>query len=257
MTGSPGPFPLTGCLKKLQYDVAALVVCFCTRASPLALIVLGSTSCDAGSVPAGWQIEANHGTPEISPCKYDDTTCVHLKSVKSSFALQRGVDIDPAEMPYLTWRWKVSQLPAGGGFRRARTDDQAAQVLVAFADRRVVTYIWDTHGAVIEVGVFRLKAVIVAGVESQLGLIAQADVQPACLVIVTVGVHVREGVIRESVRLAWDIGQVWPLPTLPLTNKNGSKPSLRSGFANPFLTHVWFLARLAENQLNSRLTFSS
>ena len=114
------------------------------RASPLALIVLGSTSYDAGSVPAGWQIKANHGTPEISFCKDDDTACVHLKSAKSSFALQRAVNIDPAEMPYLTWRWKVSQLPAGGDFRRMRTDDQAAQVLVVFADRRVLTYIWDT-----------------------------------------------------------------------------------------------------------------
>src|SRR5262249_19004353 len=29
-------------------------------------------------------------------------------------------------------------------FRRAHTDDQAAQVLLAFQDRRVLTYIWDT-----------------------------------------------------------------------------------------------------------------
>ena len=144
MRSSPRPFPLTGPLKKLPFAVAAVVVCFSMRASPLALIVLGSTSYDAGSVPAGWQIKANHGTPEISFCKDDDTACVHLKSAKSSFALQRAVNIDPAEMPYLTWRWKVSQLPAGGDFRRMRTDDQAAQVLVAFADRRVVTYIWDT-----------------------------------------------------------------------------------------------------------------
>ena len=56
---------------------------------------------------------------------------------KASFALERDVDVDPAQMPYLTWRWKVTQLPAGGDFRHSATDDQAAQVLVAFADRRV------------------------------------------------------------------------------------------------------------------------
>ena len=50
----------------------------------------------------------------------------------------------PPQMPWLTWRWKVTELPRGGDFRRARTDDQAAQVLVAFSDRRVLTYIWDT-----------------------------------------------------------------------------------------------------------------
>jgi hypothetical protein len=47
-------------------------------------------------------------------------------------------------MPYLTWRWKVAQLPAGGDFRHMSTDDQAAQVLVGFADRRILSYIWDS-----------------------------------------------------------------------------------------------------------------
>jgi hypothetical protein len=38
----------------------------------------------------------------------------------------------------------VSQLPPNGDFRHARTDDQAAQILVAFDDRRILTYIWDS-----------------------------------------------------------------------------------------------------------------
>jgi hypothetical protein len=48
-------------------------------------------------------------------------------------------------MPYLTWRWKVAQLPAGGDFRRMMADDQAAQILVAFEDNRVLSYIWDSN----------------------------------------------------------------------------------------------------------------
>jgi hypothetical protein len=64
--------------------------------------------------------------------------------VKASFALERGVDVSPEETPYLTWSWKVTRLPNGGDFRRASTDDQAAQVLVAFADRRIITYLWDS-----------------------------------------------------------------------------------------------------------------
>lgn len=70
--------------------------------------------------------------------------CVHLRSVRASFGLEHSVDVDPAQLPYLSWNWKVSQLPVGGDFRRSSTDDQAAQVLVAFTDRRVVSYIWDT-----------------------------------------------------------------------------------------------------------------
>ncbi len=77
-------------------------------------------------------------------CRPVDGCCVHLKSVKASFSLERSVDVDLTQMPVLTWRWKVAQLPPDGDFRRSSTDDQAAQVLVAFADRRVVSYIWDS-----------------------------------------------------------------------------------------------------------------
>jgi hypothetical protein len=110
----------------------------------MALIVLDTTSWNAGKFHADWKIEVNHGKPDISVCRPGDGCCVHLKSVKSSFSLERAVDVDPNQMPVLTWRWKVTQLPPEGDFRRASTDDQAAQVLVAFADHKVVSYIWDS-----------------------------------------------------------------------------------------------------------------
>src|SRR5260370_19718551 len=90
-----------------------------------------------------WQIKMNHGQPQISVCQ-EGESCLHLKSVRSSFALEHSVDVDPAQMPFLTWHWKVAQLPGGGDFRRASADDQAAQVLVGFSDKRILTYIWDT-----------------------------------------------------------------------------------------------------------------
>ncbi len=116
---------------------------FQARTSQSAAIILNTANWGAGRLPADWQIKVIHGKPEISVCK-EDASCLHLKSVKSSFGLEHGVDVDPAQMPYLTWRWKVAQLPAGGDFRHAGTDDQAAQVLVAFSDRRILTYVWDS-----------------------------------------------------------------------------------------------------------------
>jgi hypothetical protein len=104
---------------------------------------LNTTQWGSGRLPADWQIKMNHGKPDISVCT-DTDSCLHLKSVKSSFGLEHSVDVDPAQMPYLTWRWKVAQLPGGADFRHASTDDQAAQILVAFSDKRVLTYIWDT-----------------------------------------------------------------------------------------------------------------
>jgi len=91
-----------------------------------------------------WQIKVNHGRPEFGVCTDSAGPCLHLKSVNASFGLERKVNIVPAQMPYLTWRWKVTQLPNRGDFRRTTTDDQAAQVLVAFDDNRVITYIWDS-----------------------------------------------------------------------------------------------------------------
>ena len=91
-----------------------------------------------------WQVKVNHGRPEYGACMDPSGPCLHLKSDSASFGLERKVDVLPSQMPYLTWRWKVTRLPNGGDFRRSTTDDQAAQVLVAFDDNRVITYIWDS-----------------------------------------------------------------------------------------------------------------
>ncbi len=131
-------------MKKLLLFSAILVLILQARTAPLAFIVLNTAGWDPGRLPSNWQVKVNYGHPDFSVCSDDLGPCLHLKSVKASFALERRVDIDAVEMPYLTWRWRVTQLPAGGDFRRPATDDQAAQVLVAFADRRILTYIWDT-----------------------------------------------------------------------------------------------------------------
>jgi hypothetical protein len=131
-------------LKKLLSLGAILAFILRAYTSPLATFVLNSASLSAGRLPSDWQIKVNHGRPEVSVCSDNEGPCLHLKSVKSSFGLERAVDVDPAQLPFLTWRWKVTQLPNGGDFRRAASDDQAAQVLVAFADRRIVSYIWDS-----------------------------------------------------------------------------------------------------------------
>lgn len=130
-------------MKKFLLAFAVLFIVFQARTSPLAFIVLNTAHWGAGRLPSDWQVKVNHGKPEISVCGESDS-CLHLKSVRSSFALEHSVDVDPSQMPYLTWRWKVAQLPAGADFRHMSTDDQAAQVLVGFADRRVVSYIWDS-----------------------------------------------------------------------------------------------------------------
>ena len=123
---------------------AALIFGSLGLTAQFSVIVLDTQSWRAGNLPDGWQVKVNRGTPDISEARDADGSYLHLKSHRSSFGVERGVDVDPVELPYLSWRWKVTKLPEGGDFRHASTDDQAAQVLVAFSDRRMLTYIWDS-----------------------------------------------------------------------------------------------------------------
>jgi Protein of unknown function (DUF3047) len=129
--------------KRFLLATSTLIFLFQARTSQLALIVLNTAGWSSGRLPADWMIKVNHGKPDLGVCT-DGNSCLHLKSVRSSFGLEHEVDIDPGEMPWLSWKWKVTQLPSGGDFRHPSSDDQAAQVLVAFTDRRVLTYLWDT-----------------------------------------------------------------------------------------------------------------
>ena len=131
-------------MKRIVALAAGLVFGAAAHAEQFSLIVLNAGALRTGHVPDGWQVKVNRGKPEVSVAREAEGAVVHLKSNRSSFSLERGVDVDLAQMPWLTWRWKVTELPRGADFRRARTDDQAAQVLIAFSDRRVLTYIWDT-----------------------------------------------------------------------------------------------------------------
>jgi hypothetical protein len=112
--------------------------------TPLALIVLDPSKLSAERLPAGWALKVKSGQAEFSTTQDGDVVALHFESVKSSFSMERNVDVDLAKMPYLTWHWKVVQVPKGGDFRHYSSDDQAAQVLVAFDERHVLTYIWDT-----------------------------------------------------------------------------------------------------------------
>jgi hypothetical protein len=122
---------------------AVLAACIVAWTAPLALIIYDVHHTQPG-LPDGWRLKVSQGTPDFSIQNDAHGKIIRLRSVKSSFGLERKVDIDATQFPFLQWTWKVNELPRGGDFRRATTDDQAAQVLVAFNDRRVLTYLWDS-----------------------------------------------------------------------------------------------------------------
>ncbi len=95
-------------------------------------------------VPEGWEVLENSGKANMALVREADGQALQLRSEQASFALQKKVQITLQEYPFLVWQWKVTQLPEGGDFRRSSTDDQAAQLIIAFSPRQFLAYIWDS-----------------------------------------------------------------------------------------------------------------
>jgi hypothetical protein len=131
-------------LRRVFFLIIILALATVAASTPTALIVLNPLTWRPGHLPDGWQVKVNRGAPVIATVREGNSSYLDLKSHDSSYALEREVDVDPLQSPYLTWKWNVKELPAGGDFRHSKSDDQAAQVLVAFADKHILSYIWDT-----------------------------------------------------------------------------------------------------------------
>lgn len=105
----------------------------------------------ADGVPAGWSVKEFAGQAAVELARIEGRLALRLRSDRSSFALYRDVVVDLAELPVLTWTWKVLRLPAGGDGRLAARDDQAAGVYIVFprwpsplTRSDVIGYVWDT-----------------------------------------------------------------------------------------------------------------
>jgi hypothetical protein len=96
------------------------------------------------TVPKGWELSVHTGEASLQLVQDDGKQALHMRSEQASFALQKKVRVSLQGAPFLVWQWKVTALPKGGDFRRSRTDDQAAQLIVAFSSSHFLSYIWDS-----------------------------------------------------------------------------------------------------------------
>jgi len=99
-------------------------------------------------VPEGWILKEKTGEAEFKILNENNETIAYFVSRSASFSLEKPLQIDPRRYPYLSWRWKVLRLPAGGDSRLKGKNDQAAQLLIAFEGRKIISYIWDTMAPV-------------------------------------------------------------------------------------------------------------
>jgi hypothetical protein len=109
-------------------------------------IVVADFSSDVGNAghPSGWQLHEKVGKADYKVIRDGGIPALRLRSEETSFALQKALEINPLHYPVLSWKWKVTKLPEGGDFRKSSADDQAAQIFLAFSNRKTIAYLWDT-----------------------------------------------------------------------------------------------------------------
>jgi hypothetical protein len=143
-------------------------------ADRVAITDFSSTVMEKGA-PVGWDLTEKTGKADLALVVVDSVPAVWFKSAKTSYSLQKKVKVDLKKYPILSWKWRAVVLPAGGDFRKTKTDDQAAQLVVAFSKTKGIAYIWDsgapegamesTHPAPF----FTVKVVVVRSGPAELG----------------------------------------------------------------------------------------
>ncbi|MEW6668719.1 MAG: DUF3047 domain-containing protein [Thermodesulfobacteriota bacterium] len=114
------------------------------RASERVVVADFSQGVDEKGVPSGWRLKERIGKADLSIVQEGPLHALRLRSADTSFALEKGVGVNPRLYPLLHWKWKVTKLPGGGDFRKPGADDQAAQIFLAFSNRHAIVYLWDT-----------------------------------------------------------------------------------------------------------------
>lgn len=134
-----------------------------------------SSGVDAKGIPAGWQLKERSGKAEFAVVKDGGLHALHLKSSNTSFSIQKEINVDVRKYPILSWTWKVTKLPAGGDFRKSKTDDQAAQLFIGFTTTKAIVYVWDTTapqglmGDAVGVWPMNIKVVVVRSGPADIG----------------------------------------------------------------------------------------
>ncbi len=107
----------------------------------------------AKGIPEGWKGQ-NWGSPayDMTIVENSGTKVLHLKSQNEGSTISKEIKgkVVLKATPILAWRWKVVMLPKGGDSRHKQTDDQAAQIYIAWprfpesVRSRIIGYVWDT-----------------------------------------------------------------------------------------------------------------
>ena len=145
-------------MRSTRERLAVLAVAFAVVATARAdnrVVVEDWRSYPVGTrgVPGDWKGQ-NWGQPaydlEIVADNGQPVLRLRSKGETSTISRDLKTSVDLNETPILEWSWKVITLPSGGNACQKSTDDEAAQVYVAWlrapesVRSRVIGYVWDS-----------------------------------------------------------------------------------------------------------------
>jgi len=145
-------------MRSTRERLAVLAVAFAVVATARAdnrVVVEDWRSYPVGTrgVPGDWK-EQNWDQPayDLEIVADNGQPVLRLKSKGETSTISRDLktSVDLNETPILEWSWKVITLPSGGNACQKSTDDEAAQVYVAWlrapesVRSRIIGYVWDS-----------------------------------------------------------------------------------------------------------------
>jgi membrane protein DedA with SNARE-associated domain len=96
-------------------------------------------------IPTPWRLVVRAGQADAAVVSGSGAPVLHIRCKESSFSLERELMVAPHDYPYISWTWKATRLPVSGDVRKRGHNDQALQLLVAFENKKVLSYIWDSN----------------------------------------------------------------------------------------------------------------
>ncbi len=102
------------------------------------------SSFKVGTFPEAWKSRGGDAS-KVYCVKADTETYLEAKAVNSGISIAKKLEYDLGAYPFLSWQWRVSELPKGGDERYKKTGDSAAGIYVIFPGRfrpDNIKYVW-------------------------------------------------------------------------------------------------------------------
>jgi len=105
---------------------------------------------DVDTIPSGWGLHWAEASDVYSVTVESGNAYIHADQTDGRVMLGTKVDIDLAEYPVITWRWRVHELPVGAKEDEKDTCDSGAAMVIVFKRGmlqvvpKCIKYVWSS-----------------------------------------------------------------------------------------------------------------